>query len=282
MTKKEIHIRLSSLLLSLFIACLAITNASAVQADLIQRSYEKYNAGDTVKAEIVFNNITINGSEAQIGAFNYDLNFDKDSLEYISTQSNITHQFNLVNAKNKDTGSIYIGYVYDPESIEKTEPHYYALFRVKKSIDTLDIVGKCKSLTAISLDGKDKKNLLTPNSVTDDYSSLAFSVVTEEHILTPDVPLTPDKPVNPENPLTPDKPTVTYKIGDVDDDGKISAKDSMLVQRYVINLKKLDDKQLKAADVNEDNKISNKDAIDILRYSINLSKNKNIGLTVEY
>ena len=66
-------------------------------------------------------------------------------------------------------------------------------------------------------------------------------------------------------------------MGDVDDDGKISAKDSMLIQRYVINLKKLDELQQKYADVNGDGKVTNKDALEILRYTIHMSKSDRIG-----
>ena len=80
---------------------------------------------------------------------------------------------------------------------------------------------------------------------------------------------------------TTDKPTHKNLIGDVDGDGKISAKDSMQIQRYVINIKKLDDTQLKAADVNNDNKVTNKDALDILRYTIHMSKNDNIGKSAQ-
>ena len=67
------------------------------------------------------------------------------------------------------------------------------------------------------------------------------------------------------------------KMGDVDGDGKISAKDSMLVQRFVIKLKQLDEVQIKIADVNGDSKITNKDALEILRYTIHMSKNDRIG-----
>ena len=69
----------------------------------------------------------------------------------------------------------------------------------------------------------------------------------------------------------------TRELGDVDDDGKISAKDSMLIQRYVINLKKLDELQQKYADVNGDGKVTNKDALEILRYTIHMSKSDRIG-----
>jgi len=66
-------------------------------------------------------------------------------------------------------------------------------------------------------------------------------------------------------------------IGDIDGDSKVTAKDSMAIQRHVINSKKLDNNQLKAADIDGDGKVSNKDAIIILRYSINIKVNYPIG-----
>ncbi len=80
----------------------------------------------------------------------------------------------------------------------------------------------------------------------------------------------------PNTPDTPDKPEKVL-LGDVDGDGKISAKDSLAIQRYVINLKKLDSKQIKAADVDGDNKVTNKDAIIILRFTINIKVKYPIG-----
>ena len=67
-----------------------------------------------------------------------------------------------------------------------------------------------------------------------------------------------------------EKPDVM--LGDVDGDGKVSAKDALVIQRYTIKLAKLDDAQLAAADVDGDGKVSGKDALVILRYSINLAK----------
>ena len=63
-------------------------------------------------------------------------------------------------------------------------------------------------------------------------------------------------------------PQITGVYGDVDLDGKVSAKDSLLIQRYVINMVKFDNTQKKAADVNGDDKITAKDALEIQRYSI--------------
>ena len=103
---------------------------------------------------------------------------------------------------------------------------------------------------------------------------------------TPDIPVTDpddttDRPVRPDTPDKPAKPH-DFAIGDADGDGKISAKDSMLIQRYAVNLKKLDDNQLKAADVDGDGKVTNKDAIIILRYTINIDVDYPVGMATYY
>ena len=70
-------------------------------------------------------------------------------------------------------------------------------------------------------------------------------------------------------------------LGDIDGDGKVTAKDALKLQKYVIHLAQLDEKALKAADVNGDGKITNKDALEILRYVLKLSKNEKIGTLIE-
>ena len=76
---------------------------------------------------------------------------------------------------------------------------------------------------------------------------------------------------------TDDTPKRMY--GDINGDGKITAQDSLILQRYTISLAKLDDNALAAADVNNDGKITGADCLVILRYTI---KMKNTGRTGEY
>ena len=61
-----------------------------------------------------------------------------------------------------------------------------------------------------------------------------------------------------------------YMYGDVNMDGKITARDSLLVQRYSISLTKFDDTQVMLADVSEDGRVTAADSLAILRYSISL------------
>ena len=67
------------------------------------------------------------------------------------------------------------------------------------------------------------------------------------------------------------EPIETVSYGDINGDGKVTAKDSMTVQRYAIKLAQLTDEQLKAADVDKNGIVNAKDALYILRCSINLA-----------
>lgn len=61
-----------------------------------------------------------------------------------------------------------------------------------------------------------------------------------------------------------------YTLGDVNDDGKIDAKDAVLVLRYAAKLADLNLQQQLSADVNADGAIDAKDAVKILRYAAEL------------
>ncbi len=74
-----------------------------------------------------------------------------------------------------------------------------------------------------------------------------------------------------------DTSKTTPKLGDVDGDGKVTAKDSMAIQRYTVNLTKFDDNQLLAADTDGDHKVTSKDAMNILRYTVKLNTKYPIG-----
>ena len=74
----------------------------------------------------------------------------------------------------------------------------------------------------------------------------------------------------------------TVLIGDVNGDGKITAKDSMLAQRASIKLTKLTPKQMFLGDVDEDKRVTTKDCMHILRYSIHLNSSSAVGQTRVY
>ena len=61
-----------------------------------------------------------------------------------------------------------------------------------------------------------------------------------------------------------------YTLGDVNNDGKIDAKDAVLVLRYAAKLADLNLQQQLSADVNADGAIDAKDAVKILRYAAEL------------
>ena len=52
-----------------------------------------------------------------------------------------------------------------------------------------------------------------------------------------------------------------YKLGDVNNDGKISSMDYVLIKNHILEIKKLSENAKVAADVNKDNKISSMDYV---------------------
>ncbi len=63
-------------------------------------------------------------------------------------------------------------------------------------------------------------------------------------------------------------PDVTF--GDVNDDGKIDVRDVVMVMQYILELKELDDDQIKAADVTGDGEIDVNDVSQIMQYSLGM------------
>ncbi len=61
---------------------------------------------------------------------------------------------------------------------------------------------------------------------------------------------------------------LTIKMGDVNGDGNIDAKDALMVLKAAVDKVDLTDSQAKAADVNKDGKIDAKDALEILKHSV--------------
>ncbi|MEE3450750.1 MAG: dockerin type I repeat-containing protein [Acutalibacteraceae bacterium] len=96
-----------------------------------------------------------------------------------------------------------------------------------------------------------------------------------------DTDKTTDTESDTESEDSPDTSGVPRKYGDIEGDGKVTARDALLIQRYVLHLAQFDEPALKAADVNGDGKITNKDALEILRYILKLSKNEIIETPIE-
>ena len=120
----------------------------------------------------------------------------------------------------------------------------------------------------------DPDSMTDTSTVTDSDSMTDTSTVRENYgaAETPDPDTNTDKET-PDPDTNTDKETPDpemYMYGDVNMDGKITARDSLLVQRYSISLTKFDDTQVMLADVSEDGRVTAADSLAILRYSISL------------
>lgn len=72
-----------------------------------------------------------------------------------------------------------------------------------------------------------------------------------------------------------------YIYGDIDNDGKITSADSLLILRQSVNLENFDDIHKELADVDGDGVITSADALEVLRYSVGLPSGGNIGVVFE-
>ncbi len=63
----------------------------------------------------------------------------------------------------------------------------------------------------------------------------------------------------------------TAILGDVDGDGKVTVVDATLIQKYLVQMANLTEKQLKCADTDKDGKVSVMDATKIQKYLVNLA-----------
>ena len=94
---------------------------------------------------------------------------------------------------------------------------------------------------------------------------------------------TPDdtKKESPDSPDVPDDhDKVIGLLGDVNRDGRISGKDSIMILRYHIKLEEFDEVQIKLADIDSDNKIFSKDSLYVLRYVVHQRVKYPVGTEV--
>ena len=200
----------------------------------------------------------------------YTAVYDPDTNEFISDYVPQPGDYIVVTVTEKDTGKLVKEYsqLFDESYADKSANGISITLTETKTADETG-----NEIVNIDIDVK---------ADTVDVSLIVSHGIpnTPDEPNTPDLPNTPDTPDKPDSPDVPDKPIKEIMLGDVNGDGKVTAKDSMLIQRYAVNLVTLSDGQLKAADVNSDGKATNKDALEILRYTINLSKNNSIGSAI--
>ena len=135
--------------------------------------------------------------------------------------------------------------------------------------DTADTAEPSKAPVASGAAANDGKYTIVVTQNGNDVSSVTIVVKAKDAVETPEPGVeTPEPGVETPEPgiETPDPLKPFY--GDVNLDGKVTAKDSLLAQRYAIKLEKLNDQQLLNGDVNGDGKVTAADAFLILRHAI--------------
>ena len=82
---------------------------------------------------------------------------------------------------------------------------------------------------------------------------------------------------NSKEPNDLKEPTSEYTYSDLDNDGKITSADSLLILRASVKLENFDEVKTKLADVDGNCNVSSADALEVLRASVGLPTKGNIG-----
>ncbi len=152
--------------------------SAAESAAISEKSDDKkeYKEGQTVTVLVKFGNIAMNGSPAKIGAYDYWITYDADVLEYVSAKEATKGDLTVVNGD--EPGIVKIVHVaamgFDDDYTGEKKPTYKVTFKVKKTTTSLGMSGKCPSLTAVSMDGKDTLNLVGVKNPEDNYSEFTI------------------------------------------------------------------------------------------------------------
>ena len=148
-------------------------------------------AGETITVQVTVGDVKIDGEAAKLGAYNYDVNYNADVLEYVEGKDETTGGMPLVNANTAGTVKLAtmaaLGLTED-FSGEKA-PVYTLTFKTTKDTTEgeLGLTGKCTSLTAVTADGSNTKTLIGVNNPDDSLTALKITLPEVEEP-TPSVP----------------------------------------------------------------------------------------------
>ena len=122
-----------------------------------------------------------------------------------------------------------------------------------------------KTLSGINTVAPTGHRMVTDNHSGDEYCTVCgYRIKGEEP--------TTEEPTTNKPEFIPPNIDAGIALGDIDDDGKITAADARLALRTSVKLEKLDERKTYAADVDKNSSVTAADARLILRYSVGLEK----------
>ncbi len=198
-----------------------------------------YRKGDKIAVDYIIKNID------NIGAFTASLSYDSSVLEYTDCKINkLDNSQMFVNGEN--SGTVKIGAYYDPNGNEHafaSADGASAVTLIFTVTDNTNDPGFAFSTFDLSrIENGERVAVITPGSDTaDQWTNIEV------------------KPYSDSDKM----------LGDVDEDGEITANDAIIVLRASIGLENID---IAISDVDGDDEITANDAIIILRASIGLEQ----------
>lgn len=138
-----------------------------------------YKKDQVVTVYVNFGHIAMNGEPAKIAAYDYWITYNSDLLEFVSADQMTSSDLKVVNSN--EPGMVKIAHIaaygFDDDFTGEAKPTYKVQFKVKQDTKDLGLSGKCPSLTACTMDGKDTLTLISVKQPNDPYSS--FTVEAE-------------------------------------------------------------------------------------------------------
>ena len=230
--------------------------------------------------------VTFNGENVTVNVY-YTKDYTKADEENVTE----TYSRNGDTSAKDSTGSGQVSFEVIPQDGYKvtnvTADGNYKNLKTPKELGTENIYRLTKIAGEVTVtitteaitENTDTETQTDTNTQTDTETQTDTSTQTDTETETDTTTQTDTETETDTNTQTDTDNTPKRMYGDINGDGKITAQDSLLLQRYTISLAKLDDNALAAADVNGDGKVTAADCLVILRYTI---KMKNTGRAGEY
>ena len=242
-----------------------------------------YHEGDIVTVDFML------GGVDSVGSLSARIDYSTDYLEKVSVSKKEVQNSKVV-YNDTVAGQISVGAVFDPYG----ETHDYAdekisivtaKFKALKDFNEEDLgLSKFVTILVQVTDNGQRTTVLAKKSESETvYTDMKISVECTHNADTDtdtnsdsDSDFDSDSDTEPNSDTDTDKevtptPIKKLKVGDIDNDSKITSGDSLMVLRHSVKLDTLSPEQQEAADVNKDNKIDSSDALYILRKSVKYS-----------
>ena len=139
-------------------------------------SNTKYHKGDLIAAVMTVGGLTLDGEPAKLGAYNYDITFDPQTVKCVACADMTTGGSFIYNDGYQNAVLLcnMAALGVDGDFSGDKAPAAAVLLKVTADTNDLRIAGECTSLSEVSMDGSKMKTLVGVNNPEDRYTELVL------------------------------------------------------------------------------------------------------------